>query len=86
MRVKEETFEEVFGQSVEETLRETGEEGAASTGKAEAVPSKKEVEDYNLDHAVFRSWRPHCGKGHAEAYGRRREGGETRDVPTVSLD
>ena len=72
---------------VEETLRETSEEGvAARARKVEAVPSKKEVEDHNSDHALFRSWRPHCVKGRAEACGHRRGGGQTGDAPTVSLD
>jgi hypothetical protein len=48
--------------------------------------SKKEAEDHNLDHAVCRSWCPHCVKGRAEACGHRRRGGETGDAPTVSLD
>ena len=39
-----------------------------------------------MDHAVFRSWCPHCVKDRAEACGHRRRGGETGDVPTVSLD
>ncbi len=65
-------FEEVLCQSVEETLREKGDEGvAARAWKAEAVPSRKEVEKHNLDHAVFRSWYPHV-KGRAEAYGHRK--------------
>ncbi len=86
MRVEEEMFEKVFGQSVEETLRETREEGvAARARKAEAVPSK-EVEDHNLDYAVFRNWCPHCMKRRAEAYGHRNRGGETGDVPAVHLD
>ena len=45
MRVEEEWFEKVFGQSVEETLKETSEEGvAARARKVEAAPSRKEVE------------------------------------------
>ncbi len=60
MTVEEETLEKVFGQGVEETLRETGEEGvAARARKVEAVPSKKDVQDHNSDRAVFRSWCPH---------------------------
>ena len=87
MRVEDEMLEKVFGQSVEETLKETSEEGvAARARKVEAVPSKKEVEDHNLDHAVFRSWCPHCVKVRAEASGHKKRGGETGDVPTVSLD
>ncbi len=79
-------FEKVFGQSVEEMLRETSEEGSAARArKVEAAPSKREVEDRNLDHAVFRSWRPHCVKCRTEACGHRKRGGETGDAPTVSL-
>ena len=49
-------FKKVFGESVEETLRETSEEGAGARARnVEAVPSKKEVKEHNLDHAVFRS-------------------------------
>ncbi len=87
MRVEEEMFKKVFGESAEETLREASEEGVvARARKVEAVPSKKEVEGRDLDHAVFRSWRPHCVKGLAEACGHRKKGGETGDAPTVSLD
>ncbi len=39
-----------------------------------------------MDHVVFRSWRPHCAKGRAEACGHRKRGCETGDVPSVSLD
>ncbi len=57
MRVEEKTFEKVFGQSVEETLREISEEGVvAGAGNSEVVPSKSEVEDHNLGQAVFTSW------------------------------
>ncbi len=87
MRVEEEMFEQVFGQSIEETLSETSEEGvSARARKVKAAPNKKEVVGYNLDHAMFRSWCPHCMKGRAEAYGHRKRGGETGDVPTVSLE
>ncbi len=54
--------------------------------KAEAVPSKKEVEVYNLDHATFRNWHPRCVKGRAEAYGHKKRKAEGGAVPTVSLD
>ncbi len=75
------------GQSAEETLRQSGEEGvAARARKVEAAPSKKEVEDQNLDHAVFRCLCPRCAKGRAEACGSRKRGGKTGDAPTDSLD
>ncbi len=44
MRVEEEMFEKVFGQSVEETLRETSGVGVVARAKnSEAAPSKKEA-------------------------------------------
>ncbi len=80
MRVEDEMFEKVFGQSVEETSKETCEEGVTSRGRrVEAAPSRKEVEEHTLDHAVFRSWCPHRVKGRAEAYGhKKRMGGRRR--------
>ncbi len=65
-------FNKVFGESVEEALREMGEERAgARARKVEAVPNKKEVEEHNVDHVVFRSWCPDCVKGRAEVCGHR---------------
>ncbi len=70
-------FGKVFGQSAEQTLRETGEEGvAARARKVEAAPSRKEMEEHNLAHAVFRSWLPHCVNCRAEAYGHKKRRGE----------
>ncbi len=88
MRAEEEMFEKAFGQSVEETLKETGEEEgvAARAGKVEAVPCREEVEERNLHNAVFRSWRPHYVKGRAEVYGHKKRRGEGGEAPTVSLD
>ncbi len=84
---EEEMFKKVFGESVDEALREMSEEGVgAKATKVEAVPSKKEVEEHNLDHAVLRSWHPHCVKGRADAYGHKKRGGDGGDAPTVSLD
>ena len=52
----------------------------------ETVPSAREVEEHNLDHAVFRSWCPHCVKGRAEAYGHKTEKDKERSVPIVGID
>ncbi len=42
MRIEERTFEKVFGQSMEETSRETCEEGVgARARRVEAVPSRR---------------------------------------------
>ena len=51
---------------------EVGEEATRTKARrTEIVPSMREVEEHNLDHAVFRSWCPHCVKGRAEACGHR---------------
>ena len=69
----EEEFRRVFGESAEEVVErerrgEVGEEAVrARARKTGAVPSEKEVEEHNLDHAAFRSWCPHCVKGGAES-------------------
>ena len=67
----EEELRRVFGESSKEVVeREIGEEAVrARARKTETAPSQKEVEEHNLDHGVFRSWRPHCVKGRAESYG-----------------
>ena len=58
-------FRRVFGESSKEVVERELEEEAvrARARKTETVPSQKEVEEHNLDHGVFRSWRPHCVKG-----------------------
>ncbi len=58
----------------------------ARARKVGAVPSKKEVEEHNLDHAVFRSWCPHCAKARVEACGHKMRGEDAGDAPTASLD
>jgi hypothetical protein len=86
MKVEEEMFGKVFGQSVEEMLGETSEEGVvARARKVESFPNRKEVEERSLDHPALRSWHPHCVKGRAEAYGHKREG-EGGNAPTVILE
>ncbi len=54
--------------------------------ETEAVPSEREVEEHNVDHAVFRKWCPHCLKGRAEAYGRRAVSRDKTEAPRVSVD
>ena len=54
--------------------------------KTEAVPSDKEVEEHNVDHAVFRAWCPHCVKGRGEAYGLMKVKSKLDDVPVISVD
>ncbi len=73
-------------------MRKGREEGAgeeavrARARRAETVPSEKEVEVYNLDHGVFRSWRPYRVKGRAEAHGRVRKVIGESDLPTAGVD
>ena len=70
----EEEFRRAFGESAEKVVAremrgEVGEEAVrARARKTGAVPSEREVEEHNLDHAAFRSWCPHCVKGRAGPY------------------
>ncbi len=87
MKDEEEMFKKVFGEVVEEALTETSEDGVgARARKVEAVLNKKEAEEHNFDHAVFRIWCPHCAKGRAEVCGHKKREGDGGDAPTVSLD
>ena len=54
--------------------------------ETESVPSAKEVEEHNVDHAVFRRWCPHCVKGRAETHGHRAVKKSEVEVPKVSVD
>ncbi len=68
-------------------MGETNEEGVtARARKVKDVPSRKQVEDHNLDHAVFRSWRPRCVTGRAATYGHKKRRGEGGELPTAILD
>ena len=45
------------------------EEAEAPKGRsAEVQPSKEEIEEHFIDHAVFRAWCPHCVKGKAVSF------------------
>ncbi len=51
MKDVEGTFEKVFGEKAEETLKETSEEANKTRAKvSEAVLGSKEVEERSLDH------------------------------------
>ncbi len=54
--------------------------------RTEAVPNDKEVEEHNVDHAVFRAWCPHCVKGRGEAYGHAKLKDKSQEVPVISVD
>ena len=88
----EEEFRRVFGESAEEVVErerrgDVGEEAVrARARKAEIAPSDREVEEHNLDHAVFRSWCPHCVKGRAESCGHVKKAQDEGAAPTVGVD
>ena len=73
------------GEVVEREMRgDVGEEAVrARARKTGAVPSEKEVEEHNLDSAVFRSWRPRCAKGRAEPCGHAKKVQNEGEAPTV---
>ncbi len=58
----------------------------ARARRVEIAPSDEEAEERNLDHAVFRSWRPHCVKGRAESYGHVRKAKDEGTAPMIGVD
>ena len=66
--------------------REAEEAVGARARRTDAVPSAREVEEHNLDHAVFRSWCPHFVKGRAESYGHVRKVLRESDAPVIAID
>ena len=90
--MEEEEFRILFGESAEEVVEremrgDVGEEAVrARARKTGAVPSEKEVEEHNLDHAVFRMWCPHCVKGRAESYERVKKVQNEGEAPTIGVD
>ncbi len=71
-----------------ESEKEVEEAVRARAGRTEAAPSAREVEEHDLDHAVFRSWCPHYLKGRGEAYRhvKNREKEEEKGAPVVGVD
>ena len=76
----------IEGKKEREEREETEQEHKIKMRKTEAVPSDKEVEEHNVDHAVFRAWCPHCVKGRGEAYGHMKLKNKRGDVPVISID
>ncbi len=72
--------------SKEERGKENQEAVRAKARKTETDLSTREVEEYSLDHAAFRSWRPRCMKGRGESYGHRTIKGDEKNVPFASVD
>ncbi len=81
----------MVGESTEEVVErqrggEVGEEAVRATArKTEAVPSQRKVEERNLGHAGFRSWRPCCVRGRAESCGHVQKVQNEGEAPTVGL-
>ncbi len=88
----DEQFRRGPGERAEEAVArerrgDVGEEAARARAiKTGAVPSDKEVEERNLGHAAFRSWRPHRVKRRAESYGRVKKAQDEGEVPKVVVD
>jgi hypothetical protein len=70
----------------EEKDRQAEDAARARASKTEAVPSAKDVEEHNVDSAVFRSWRPRCVKGRAESQGHRTQQKDEKEVPVMGVD
>ncbi len=88
----EEDLRRALGESAEEVVEremrgDVGEEAVrARARKTGAVPSEREVGERNLDHAVFRSWRPRCVKGRAESHGHVEKVQNVGEAATVGVD
>ena len=50
------------------------------------VPTQAEVDEHNMTHLPYRSWRTHCVRGRGEAHPHHKSGDEERDVPEVHMD
>ncbi len=85
----EEESRRAFGESSEEVVERRGDEGEeavqARARKVEITPSDEVVEP-NFDHAVVRSWCPHCAKGKAESYRHARRVKDEGAVPKIGVD
>ena len=54
--------------------------------RAPKLPSQEEIDLHNMTHFPYRSWCPHCTRGHAQADHHQRIGKEDQDIPVVSVD
>ncbi len=64
-----------------------GEEAVlAGARETRAVLCEKEVEEHNLDHAVFRSWCPLYVNGRAESRGHVKKVQNEGEAPTIGVD
>ena len=78
-------IEEEREKEEKEEREETDQEHKVKMRSTEAVPSEREVEEHNVDHAVFCAWCSHCVKGRGEAYGHMKLKDKVKDVPVVSV-
>jgi hypothetical protein len=58
----------------------------AQIRKSAGMPTKEEIDECNLDHAVYRAWRPHCVRGKAQSHPHVRVDKKITEIPTVSVD
>ena len=90
MKGETDSFKGAGEKELEEAIRgerEVGEESSKPKVRtAEAAPSEREVEEHNVDHGVFRSCCPHCGKGRAESYGHKSKKLTEKERPTIGID
>ena len=54
--------------------------------KVGANPTAKEIEEHELDHAVFKDWCPHCVKGKSVAYPHLKNKGKESEIPIIAID
>ena len=79
-------MEEEPGEEEEKKEDESEEAVKSRVRDTEAVPSAKEVDERNANHAAFRRWCPRCAKGRAETYGRRAVTRDKTEIPRISID
>ena len=49
-------------------------------------PTQEETDEHHIDHAVFRSWYPHCIHGQSVSYPHKRVKNREYDIPIASTD
>jgi hypothetical protein len=49
-------------------------------------PSQKEVDEHEIDHAVFKDWCTHCVRGKATSFPYKVNKNEDRAFPVISVD
>jgi hypothetical protein len=67
-------------------VREGVEENKARVRSVPVRPTQKEVEEHEIDHAVFRDCCPHCVKGKAVSHPHYRGQEKDSEIPVIALD